>query len=223
MCGRPDTLTWNVFENLENIIVRHAVVAALLCMLMCGCGGSGDVPSSILPGSVRLRPGDVVLRRGGGLTSRAVLFADAGGSYSHVGIVADSAGQMMVVHAVPGEPDRHGDPDRVKMEPAAAFFAPWRADIGCVMRCVDSAAACRAAAVAVRVCRRGTLFDHDYDGSDTTRMYCCELVEFAYRTAGLSLTGSGCHDISIPGLTLRGVILPSDFVGAPALRRVAEF
>ena len=36
--------------------------------------------------------------------------ADRGGSYSHVGMVVDSCGVMMVVHAVPDEPDYEGDP-----------------------------------------------------------------------------------------------------------------
>lgn len=202
---------------------RNVAFAAVALMIMGLYGCAEKNPSAIIPDGLGLRPGDVVLRRGGGFTSRAVLFADAGGQYSHVGMVVDSAGTMMIVHAVPGEPDYAGDPDRVKMERPSVYYGSDRADIGCVMRCADSAAARRAADAAMRVYRRGTLFDHDYDDSDTTLMYCCELVEFAYTAAGQPLLDARRHDISIPGLRLGHVILPSDFCRSQALRRVAEF
>ena len=78
---------------------------------------------SILPDDFTLRAGDVVFRRGEGITSRVVLATDANGNYSHVGIVVDSAGSKMIVHAVPGEPDFDGDADRVKMDTPGRFFS----------------------------------------------------------------------------------------------------
>lgn len=58
----------------------------------------------------------------------------------------------------------------------------------------------KAAEYAMQTYRRNTLFDHDYDDSDTTKMYCCELVEFAYAKAGMTLAGTERHDISLPGM-----------------------
>ena len=58
---------------------------------------------SILPDGMVLADGDIVFRRGTGLMSHTVVAAD-GGWYSHVGIVVDSAGVKMIVHAVPNEP-----------------------------------------------------------------------------------------------------------------------
>lgn len=55
-----------------------------------------------MPDDCQLKTGDVVFRRGSGLTSHVVLAADVNGNYSHLGIVVDSAGIKMVVHAVPG-------------------------------------------------------------------------------------------------------------------------
>lgn len=196
-----------------------AVVA--LTLLIFGCGGRPQ--GTIMPDGVELRPGDVVLRTGSGLMSRAVIMADRGGVYSHVGIVADSAGVAVVVHAVPDEPDYDGDPDRVKMETAERFYTRMNAQAGCVMRCGDSAVAARAAEVAVRVYRRGTLFDHDYDSADTTRMYCCELVEFAYAEAGMPLAVAPRHSYNVPGLRLDSIMLPSDFRESPRLSVVTEF
>ena len=179
---------------------------------------------SILPEGCELRTGDVVFRRGSGLTSRAVLAADRHGAYSHIGIVVDSCGVMMVVHAVPGEPDYEGDPDRVKMDTPQRFFSSMNARIGEVKRLRgDSATALRAARFAVDVYKRGTLFDHDYDDSDTTKMYCCELIDFVYRKAGRPLAGQKRHYFHLPGLNPICCILPSDICNSGELDTVMSF
>lgn len=205
--------------NMVRILAALAIAAALTA----ACSGKVDTGVPLLPEDIRLKPGDVVLRRGGGMASHAVLMADAGGAYSHVGMVVDSAGVMMVAHAVPGEPDFEGDPDRVKLEPPEAYYDPGRATRGCIMRCADSAVAARAAARAMAAYRRRALFDHDYDCHDTTRVYCSELVEAAYAAEGLPIAATPRHDINLPGLSLKGVILPSDFRRSRRLRVVAEF
>lgn len=133
------------------------VLFYLLQACLASCGASEERTHSIFPREARLRTGDVVMRRGLGFASHAVTFADRGGAYSHIGIVAWEDGEWMVVHAVPGEPDFPGDEDRVKMEPLDAYFRSDRAGEGCVLRCVDSLAAARAAREAVNVYRRGTL------------------------------------------------------------------
>ena len=113
---------------------------------------------SILPDDFTLRAGDVVFRRGEGITSRVVLATDANGNYSHVGIVVDSAGSKMIVHAVPGEPDFDGDADRVKMDTPGRFFSRKRATKGEVCRPRNDSIAQRAAEAALRVYRKGVLF-----------------------------------------------------------------
>ena len=107
-------------------------VAVLALVVFVSCSGTGFV--SILPDGCKLKAGDLVFRRGNGITSRAVLMADQRGGYSHVGIVVDSCGKMMVVHAVPDEPDYEGDIDRVKMETPEKFFLSVNAKIGEVKR-----------------------------------------------------------------------------------------
>ena len=129
-----------------------------------------------LPPSVELREGDVVFRRGGGMTSQAVLLADKNGYYSHCGIVIDSAGCKLIVHAVPGEPDYEGDPDRVKADRPATFFSSVYANAGEVCRADNDSTARRAARRAWEIYRRRVLFDHDYNSTDTTLLYCTELV-----------------------------------------------
>ncbi len=167
--------------------------------------------------------GDVVLRRGNGLTSHIVMMAEKEGNYSHVGIVTDSAGVMMICHAVPGEPDYEGDEDRVKLETPEKFFNELNASEGCLMRHSDRLTAGRAAEIALEVYWRRTLFDHDYNDEDTTAMYCCELVEHAYSRAGESLVGEERHYFNAPGLHFERLILPSDFLKSDKLERLKAF
>lgn len=176
-----------------------------------------------MPDSVTLHPGDVVLRCGAGMLSHAVLLAEGSkGIYSHVGIVADSAGLPMVIHAVPDEPDYEGDPDRVKMESPAKFFSRRQAIRGAVMSHHDSTAAHRAAQVATAVYRRHTLFDHDYNDHDTTSMYCTELVVFAFSRAHAPLSGISTHRLPLPGLDYE-CVLPSDITACKDFHTIISF
>ncbi len=179
---------------------------------------------SIMPDDVGLRAGDVVFRRGCGLMSQAVLRADNSGVYSHTGIVVDSCGVAMIVHAVPAEPDCEGDPDRVKMEAPERFFSSDRAVAGEVRRPLDTLAAERAAQVALRVYREGTLFDHDYDCRDTTQMYCTELLLYAFSRAGCPLkVAPSPTPFSFAIIRADSVFMPSDILKAEELQLVRRF
>lgn len=180
----------------------------LACLLLAGCT-SGEPYRNILPEDFQLRTGDVVFRRGGGFTSQVVLATDTKGEYSHIGIVVDSAGVKMIVHAVPGEPDYEGDEDRVKMEAPERFFSTQFTLIGEVCRPRDSVIARRAAEVAMRQYRKRVLFDHEYDDTDSTKMYCTELVAYAFRKAGKELVTGERHTVDLPILKAR-CIFPSD-------------
>ena len=177
---------------------------------------------SILPDGMVLADGNIVFRRGTGLMSHTVVAAD-GGRYSHVGIVVDSAGVKMIVHAVPDEPDFPGDIDRVKMESPRKFFSTINANVGEVMRYTDKNVASVAAREAMRLYRCGLLFDHDYDDNDSTKLYCSELVERAYLRAGVSLAEKRRHDFSVPGFHFDHVIMPSDIYNSSQLRTIARF
>jgi len=179
-------------------------------------------PACLLPADAELRPGDVVFRRGEGLMSHVVMAADHQGNYSHTGIVADSCGSLLIVHAVPGEPDFEGDPDRVKADRPEQFFASQRASIGEVCRPADADIARQAAAVAWQVYQRGTPFDHDYDDLDTTRMYCTELVTFAFSRAGEPLSGIRHHGLRFLDLETE-CVLPSDILRCRDLRPLIQF
>ena len=177
---------------------------------------------SMLPTDVTLKAGDVVFRSGRGIASLVVVAADLGGSYSHVGIVVDSCGVPMIVHAVPDEPDFDGDTDRVKMDSPDKFFGSERTTKGEICRPQDSIRAARAAGAALQVYRRGVLFDHDYDDSDTTRMYCTELVVYALQRAGFDLSSLPRQRVSLP-VVKSDCVMPSAIHGLPFLTTVTEF
>ncbi|MBQ6653144.1 MAG: hypothetical protein IJM81_07100 [Prevotella sp.] len=204
---------------MRHRILLPTLTVAIVALSVAGCTKSGVC---VLPAGVNLEEGDVVFRRGGGFTSHVVLVGDRGGQYSHVGIVADSCGVRMIVHAVPGEPDYAGDPDRVKMERPEEFFSTVRTDVGEVCRVSDRSIARRAARKAVEIYRRHTLFDHDYDDSDTTRMYCTEFIAYVYQQAGMPLVGRERHRVDLPMLHA-DVLYPSDIHKSRKLKSVIIF
>ncbi len=204
---------------LRTFAVFSAVLLVLSCDKRVERSGAGDY----LPDDVELRVGDVVLRRGNGLTSRAVLLIDKGGRYSHVGIVVDSLGRKMICHAVPGEHDCEGDVDRLRLCVPEVFFSVMRGDAGCVMRYADAEIARKAGAEALRLCKKGIPFDHDYDADDSLKLYCSELVDLAYKKSGVAIVGEARHRHHSEGLHLEQLLLPSDFRNSEHLQPVAEF
>lgn len=169
------------------------------------------------------REGDLVFRRGTGIVSRAVLYADQNGMYSHIGILTNDSCGWQVIHAVPGEPDFPGDPDRVKKEPVEVFFSHGRTKTGAVMRIDGKRESIeRAVEQAERYYRSGTPFDHQYDLRDTSKMYCTELVFRVFSDAGIDLTNNRTSRINIPGFK-GDYILPGDIQKSPLIRLIYCF
>ena len=211
---------WNML--LRQFLSGVILLTGFLSLMSCKADKAGGEHRSILPSDCQLRAGDVVFRRGGSIVSHSVIILDAHGQYSHVGIVVDSAGVPMIVHAVPGEPDFDGDVDRVKMESPTSFFDIQRASRGEVCRMDDSLAAARAADVARRIYERRTLFDHSYDNNDTTRMYCTELVIHAFERQGVNLASGETEHVELPGFKV-DCYFPSQVYESPLLHSVAQF
>lgn len=148
--------------------------------------------------------GDLVFRRGGGVASRAVLVADAGGTYSHVGVVVEDG---KVIHSVPE--------GGVKIEKLEEFFAPRAALRGAVMRVQVSLERVMELAAPFE----GTGFDHNYDLADSTKVYCTELVWRVFNRLGVDLTEGRRSRISVPGFDGE-YILPSDLAKCKRLVEV---
>lgn len=203
-------------------VARSWCLVAIMLGMLTGCSRQTTPPvGNAVPDSV-LKVGDVVFRTGSGLTSHAVLMADPEGDYSHVGIVAQKDGKLVIVHAVPGEPDFEGDPDRVKTDTPEKFFAPLYASAGEVCRFDDSLTAKRASVVALQVFDRNVLFDGDYNIDDTTRMYCTEFVLYCYSRAGHPISNVGIHEYSLPMMP-ESVVLPVDLYNTGEFKSIYKF
>ena len=202
-----------MFRNLLLLIGTSLWLAA--------CHSSSKEDWSILPADLQLQAGDVVFRQGSGLDSRTVMTVDSNSCYSHIGIVVDSAGCPMIVHAVPGEPDFPGDFDRIKMDQPATFFLHSRALIGEVMRPKQQDKAQKAALAALELYHRHIPFDHDYNDEDSTEMYCTELIDFVFRAAGVQLTDAPKSHFDFP-FYFHGY-LPSQLHASTELRSWRKF
>lgn len=199
----------------------HLVVAVVGIATLMSCVRSNDAGGKLrtdLPLQL-LRDGDLLFRCGTSLESRLVINLDSASSeYSHVGIAINQGGRWMVVHAVPGE--CADGVDRVKVEPIDTFFMTSRAQHGAAMRLhgCDAQVAHTAAAAALSKC--GTLFDSRYHWTDTTHIYCTQLIDMAYCTAGVDLLGD---DQRGRLQTAGSIAFPSDLIRRDSLTTVFSF
>lgn len=167
--------------------------------------------------------GDLAFRRGTGITSHIVLAASTNGIYSHVGIIKRIDNKCYVIHAVPGEREHKEDIDRVKIEPIEIFFSTERAVKGAIMRVTDNQKiASDAAEHALAISLRGTMFDHEYNLNDSTKMYCTELVNFVYRKYGIDISEGRISHINLP--ILQGeYLLPEDLAAFNDIKYIYHF
>lgn len=168
------------------------------------------------------RPGDVLFRRGRTFLSRAVLVADEGGGFSHVGIVVATPGGLGVVHTLPGP---NGATGGTRLETLPDFLAAGRASDAALYRLArrpdgDAGHPSRTAAMAaVRFAELAVPFDDDFDLTSEDRLYCTELVWAAYRRAGLDLAGNRFDSLDTP-FAGGDYLLPSRLEASPHLQLI---
>lgn len=179
----------------------------LTFVLLSGCRAATpeayhyiDIPTS------HLRSADIAFRMGLSMQSRFIARAEnPQDSYSHIGFVIKCDTACYVLHIEPKE----GADEKIKCEPIEEFFHSSRATKGCVKRFVGmSEEECkRLQAKALEYFNSSITFDHDYILSDSSQMYCTELIESIFCSQGISLAQGRSH--SLP-LAKESVILPSD-------------
>ena len=175
-------------------MVKMTQLLLLTALLLCGCAEHHDIVD--VTGQEDFREGDLVLRCGYGAESKVVTEASQS-IYSHIGILHYDklTAQWQVIHAVPGEAER-GEPERLKAEPISVFYAPDRAIRGAWLRvnCPDNIAD-EATRYALQKVTEQVEFDNDYLLSDTTQIYCTELVWLAYLHQGIDLSEGHRHEV----------------------------
>ncbi|MBR1804018.1 MAG: hypothetical protein IJ775_03825 [Muribaculaceae bacterium] len=199
---------------------RKFVIGVLAVALLAGCRQQ-QAQAPAVPLEV-LQEGDLGLRRGSSVASNIVVMMDSDATYSHVGIVARRAGEWVVVHAVPDERD-DGGVDTIKADPVATFFQPSRAQTGAIARLdADRTLRQAAAQVALAMVASRKEFDHDYDWTDTTRLYCTQLVQQCYAQAGIDVTQGHQQRVDAPGFH-GWYVFPSDLMVNPKMRIIYEY
>ncbi len=196
--------------------IKHLVYIAC-AILSTACSRPVELFTEPLP---KLCEGDIIFRLGLSRESHIVNIADRRSSYSHVGVVVEQNGEIMVVHAVPDERP-YGGVDSVRIDSISQFWRNDRALRGLIVRLnAPDSLRKRAAERALGYYQREMLFDGDFSLADTTSLYCTELVERAYACEGITLSEGRAH--RYPAFR-EAIILPSDILENQLLDDVYYF
>ena len=186
--------------------MNRLIVIALLLFTVLAPSCKQDAVTRQFPYD-QMKEGDLAFRCGRGVFSQAVILADDKGLYSHIGIVVREGDAWKVVHAVPGEREGNGDFDRVKMEDLEVFYSPQRASHGCLVHTgiTSDTLINRICADAKIFARDSVRFDNNYDLTDSSEVYCTELVWRLYRRVGTDLSEGRRRNVHI--LKIDGPVL----------------
>jgi uncharacterized protein YycO len=136
---------------------------------------------------VQLMDGDILLRRTDGLRGRIARAGDRSAGYSHAGLVSLLDGVRTVIHATPdGLGGGSGHVVRTELSEFVAESTVVRVAVY-RLRERNVLAVSDALRWAGKHAIQATPFDGTFNLSDSSAMYCTELIWRAYRVAGLTL------------------------------------
>lgn len=200
--------------------ILRITISIILSICVAGCGNKNstvNIPTELIT------EGDIAFRRGNSLVSQAVLYGDADGKYSHVGIVVNIDGKWHIVHAVPGEHEYEGDIDRVRIVSLDDFFSPQNAERGAIMRLpLSTEDAIKISNNAIRLADSHIPFDHNYRLDDQSKLYCTELIQILFLSVGKDLSQGRTTQMNIPGINGE-FLMPSDIYLNPSLQTIFIF
>ena len=128
-----------------------------------------------------LQPGDIVLRKGFGWLSESISrYCPDAVEVSHCGILVLHRGEPHVIHSVSSSAS---DWDGVQMHALSDFCAQSQRNSLVVVRFNAPDAGQRLSAYAHQKLQQRIPFDHAFDPTDTTALYCSELVWSAIHSA----------------------------------------
>ncbi|MEM8696461.1 MAG: YiiX/YebB-like N1pC/P60 family cysteine hydrolase [Pseudomonadota bacterium] len=201
--------------------VSRLAIAAMLTALATVPASSLDRVQRIETAHIdtgRLQSGDLVFRAGRGWEADAVRTASFA-RFSHVGLIERTDGDaIFVIHAAPPEDGGHGIVERV---PLAAFNDPGLASDIVFYRPSGMNDADRAATVAAArgFAARGIPFDAAFDLTDSSALYCTELVLDAFAAAGATIR------LAAPdrerAAIVRDIVFPADLLRSASFERIA--
>lgn len=202
----------------KHTLYTIAIIISILTMIQC----SGPEQPRLSPKIPieKLQAGDIAFRRGESIASEVVLYNDIDGRYSHVGLVVETDSGLMVAHSVPGETSTQETIDVIQIEHINHFFEPKVSVRGEIMRMnLDSVQRHLLNILALKKVDDKVPFDHNYDLSDTTKLYCTELLQLLFKNIGIDLAQGRITPINVPGLS-NNYIMPSDIYNNNNLKTI---
>lgn len=201
---------------------KFLLLFVLLLTLISACQHKedADIKSHVIDETM-LEEGDLLVRRGTSVSSRAVQYGDKQTSYSHIGIAVKRDSSWYVVHCVPGEEYDTGGEELIKCDPLSTFFRKDRAVVGAVFRydtCIEIRQ--QVAIKALNLAKQHILFDRQYNDADSRKMYCTEMVNYLYQLEGIDLSEGRRHEV--PGFRYP-LIYPSDILNNQNLSVIVSF
>ena len=197
--------------TLNRILPYFAVLFAL-ATLSCEKRSPRTPTKPEIP-TTEIRSCDLVFRLGRSIESSVIA---THGNYSHIGVIIERDSALLIAHI---EPSREGS-ELTRYESVEEFFHPDRTSAGCVMRIDEIDSMQRRKIESYLLACKDITFDHYYTLSDTTQMYCSELVHRALMTANIDLTHGIRHNVPI---AKESVILPSDMLRDERLTKVWSY
>ena len=203
---------------MQNKIYKFVLIIALL---LCGCRTSPpiqpcppDIPIA------KFQTADIAFRLGRTIESN--LIASSGGDsthYSHVGIIINRDSIPTVVHI---EPTPNKNNDIIKEETLQEFFSPDKSLAGSVTRISNLTDRQRNTIQdrTLHLINSSITFDHSYTLSDSSTMYCTELIEHICSSIDISLSQGRTHKLPF---IQEPIILPSDIAQNPTLITIWEY
>ena len=216
---------------IEEVLVQQRATALPALTLLAHVPSAA--PSTLIEG-VRVHSGDIILSRGDAPTSALIARGNPfPGNFSHVAIVhvAPESGQATVVEALI---------ERGVVTASAEDFLKEKRHRLLLLRLrpehpalrANPLAAHRAASTILQHARAAHVpYDFGMDWTDGARMFCSEVVHYAYRSAGIDLWARPAQ-LTSPGLvrwlgdmgvTQFTTLVPSDLEYDPRLAPVAEW
>lgn len=202
----------------KHTLYTIAIIISILMMIQC----SGPEQPKLSPKIPieKLQAGDIAFRRGESIASEVVLYNDIDGRYSHVGLVVETDSGLMVAHSVPGKTSTQETIDVIQIEHINHFFEPKVSVRGEIMRMnLDSVQRHLLNILALKKVDDKVPFDHNYDLSDTTKLYCTELLQLLFKNIGIDLAQGRITPINVPGLS-NNYIMPSDIYNNNNLKTI---
>lgn len=203
----------------RNSICKSLFFIILSLLIGCATRTSKTYPSIRIP-KADFRSADLALRLGRSIESD--LIARGGESdnrYSHIGLLIESDSGMIVVDI---EPSTDKESEQIKAQSVSNFFNSQKAIAGMIMRYdgLDSMQINTLKNKAIELLNSSITFDHDYQQSDNSKMYCTELIEVLFNAINISLSEN--RNRTLP-LAKEPVIMPSDISQNRNLKRIWSY